>query len=182
MERKMALREFCGRYRKGDFKGTERAVQIEAGWYDWFCEDGELEARLEKIWEILRGIRNDYVLDNYRVWFKNNCPVEEPLYDDVRFEPLDEGRRDELYFGVSIHHGKLASGYQVFTARSGYGIEAEFGSVEDVWDFINNWEGNWDDAMLHERKEAEDGRPREMLEGILQVLNEAADMLAGHLD
>jgi len=31
------------------------------------------------------------------------------------------------------------------------------------------------------RKEAEDGRHREMLEGILQILNEAADVLAGHL-
>ena len=94
---------------------------------------------------------------------------------------MDEGRRDEFYFGVSIHHGKLASGYQVFTARSGYGIEAEFGSVEDVWGFINSWEGKRDGAAFHERKEAEDGRHREMLEGILQIRNEAADMLAGHL-
>nr|WP_302111341.1 hypothetical protein [uncultured Acetatifactor sp.] len=67
----MALRKSCGRYRKGDFKGTERAVQIEVG--------------------------------------------------------------------------------------------------------------NRDGAAFHERKEAEDGRHREMLEGILQILNEAADVLAGHL-
>lgn len=107
----ITVREWIEKFNHGEFDNEDFKTQCAAGWYDWFCSTKTLAKKLKKMGNIIKDIKNDYILDNFRVWFKNNCPCSYPLYDDFRFEPIKENKedadddvRDQLYFGVQCGH------------------------------------------------------------------------------
>ena len=93
------------------------------------------------------GITDPYILDHYYVWFKNNCPLSGPLYDDIRFEPL-HGDRSGKYFVVIRDSPHEAHKWTLYTGRHGF-EQPEFtcGNVRDMLRHINSmapesWRGN----------------------------------------
>ena len=104
----MSIRTFQTRFKNGDFKKRypgrksweiyprmaeeERALQCEAGWYDWFCKDSSLAGKTQKLGSVVSQLRDSAKvnLDTMYVFFKNNCPMG-PLYDDFRICDLKEG-------------------------------------------------------------------------------------------
>lgn len=141
---KITIREWINKFNNGEFDKKDYKTQCNAGWYDWFCSDDALAGRLKKMGNIIKDIKNDYILDNYWVWFKNNCPFCYPLYDDFLFEPMIENEedisdsvRDKLYFGVQCGH-PFGSDYmyEVFTARNGYRTEFKCKNKREVLNVI----------------------------------------------
>lgn len=140
MNENISVREWIKRFNNGDFDSKDRGVQCDAGWYDWFCSDSALAGRLKKMGNIIKSITNDFILDNYYVWFKNNCPASNhPLYDDFRFEPLFDydKNRDKMYFGVQCDDKRREHKYEVFTARSGYKTEFAADDKKELIRIIN---------------------------------------------
>lgn len=119
MPDRMSVRQWQEQFRAGAFDSPDFATQCKAGWYDWFCKDEALAGRLKKIGKVVMGITDPFILDNYYVWFKNNCPVGGPLYDDVRFEPLI-GERDGKYFVVALDSPHEKSKWVLYTERHGF--------------------------------------------------------------
>ena len=129
--RDTTLREWIERFNKYEFHVPSTDVQIQAGWYDWFCSDSALVGKTKKLGPKVIQIAESKKVDKDKmyVFFKNNCPCDGPLYDDFRICSLkDDG---EVVYNI--------------TPRSGHTKKAE------VWGKENDFkaplaQGTWNDV------------------------------------
>ena len=86
MATRVNLKVWQEEFIKGFYDAPDRKTQILAGWYDWFCKDTSLLNKTKKMGTIIKQIKNGGKVDteNTYVFFKNNCPLNGPLYDDFR--------------------------------------------------------------------------------------------------
>ena len=115
----LSVRQWQKLFRSGAFRDRSREAQIRAGWYDWFCGDVALAGRLKQIGKVVMRITEPAFLVNYYVWFNNNWPLNGPLYDDVRFEPLD-GERCGRFFVVALDSPFEKQKWTLYTERNGF--------------------------------------------------------------
>lgn len=61
--------------------------------FDWFCKDKALKAKSERLFKaVKRWVRKRNTdTDKVYVFFKNNCPMNGPLYDDFRICDVETG-------------------------------------------------------------------------------------------
>lgn len=98
-------------------------------WYDWFCSDSSLYWRALKLTRAVKFLVDNGILDaeKHTLWFKNNCPVYWTLYDDVRFNRVED---DEFIWG--------------FCPRDWYTNSKE---KCQIW-FLNTWTKNYDEEQF----------------------------------
>jgi hypothetical protein len=92
-DKRIPLRTWIQRFNNNEYESLDVKVQIEAGWYDWFCRDTSLKNKTKKMGNIIKQIKDGgkVNLDETYIWFKNNCPMSGPLYDDFRIANIHDG-------------------------------------------------------------------------------------------
>ena len=93
MQERIKLSAWIDAFLNGEYDSTDVGTQIKAGWFDWFCKDGSLANKTKRMGSIVKDVKagGKVNLNNWYVWFKNNCPLNGPLYDDFRFADLETG-------------------------------------------------------------------------------------------
>ena len=61
--------------------------------YDWFCNESSLKGKADRLFPMARRFAEKMNIDQdkYNVFFKNNCPLNGPLYDDFRICDVESG-------------------------------------------------------------------------------------------
>ena len=91
MEKQITLSQWIQYFNQGEFDKKDTQTQIKAGWFDWFCKDSSLANKTKKMGNIIKQIKTGGKVDleTSYVWFKNNCPLNGPLYDDFRIADIE---------------------------------------------------------------------------------------------
>jgi len=90
---KTTLKQQLESFENGVILGSDGKVNICQNFYDWFCSDKALKAKSEKLFKMVKRwvkYRNTDTEKVY-VFFKNNCPMSGPLYDDFRICDVETG-------------------------------------------------------------------------------------------
>ncbi|MCK9577777.1 MAG: hypothetical protein M0R51_17860 [Clostridia bacterium] len=121
MNKPYPIKYFQVNYLMGIYESNEVGKQIDAGWYDWFCKDSSLANKTKRMGSIVSQIKRGgkVDIDNCYVWFKNNCPVSYPLYDDFRFASIENS---EVEFTTRINCGYEKHRYVVYGRKNGFDV------------------------------------------------------------
>lgn len=138
MEKEMTISEFVKRFNDGDFNYRHVSVQIEAGWWDLFCNDSALCSKTKTMGRKVESIMNSKRFDKDKcyVFFKNNCPCVGPLYD--QFSICDIESCHVLYCCQHLEKGSHGCDHAHWEV---YGRENEFKTplIEGTWNEVKKW-------------------------------------------
>lgn len=139
--KEMNILQWQEKFAAGEFSAGDFRTQVDAGWYDWFCHNYALRNKTYKMGKIIAKVKpgGKIDLENWYVWFKNNCPCVGPLYDDFRFAIKDSG---EVQFTICIDDKRAGSKYEVWGRRNDFsGPLAGFQKSRDLVKWLNTpWE------------------------------------------
>lgn len=99
------LRKQIEAFDKGIYLDSNGKESWCYNFYDWFCKDSLLKAKADKLFKMVKqflAVNPQIDIDNHYVFFKNNCPINGPLYDDFRICSITE---DNVVYNVTAKSG-----------------------------------------------------------------------------
>jgi len=136
-----SVREWITRFLNNEFESNDFKTQVDAGWYDWFCKTESLRNKTYRMGRIVKQVKDGgkVDLDNWYVWFKNNCPMVGPLYDDFRFADKKTG---DVQFTICIDGKRAKNKYEVWGRKNNFdGPIIGFNNSRDLVKWLNTpWE------------------------------------------
>jgi hypothetical protein len=94
MSKKVSLAKQLESFRNGKIIDSEGNFNWCFNFYDWFCRDSSLENKAKRLFPMVeKFIKFHPEIDTKStyVFFKNNCPMAGPLYDDFRICDMETG-------------------------------------------------------------------------------------------
>ena len=146
MEERICLQSWIGAFLLNEYESQDVKTQIKAGWYDWFCKDSSLAKKTQRMGNIISKLREGGKVNfkNWYVWFKNNCPLNGPLYDDFRFADLETG---EVQFTIQLDCCWNKKKYAVYgrTPDGEFHSDEPLFETDSVRELINWFNKPWED-------------------------------------
>lgn len=98
-----------------DSNGNENSC---FNFYDWFCSDKSLERKSKKLYRAAIKFCEKFNVDleKHYVFFKNNCPMNGPLYDDFRICDIESG---DVIYNVTPKSGHTGQA-EIYSAENGF--------------------------------------------------------------
>jgi hypothetical protein len=105
---KITLKQQLEAFDKGIILDSDGGESDCYNFYDWFCKDTSLKNKSIKLFKQVKRWAKFRNTDTEKVYvfFKNNCPVGGPLYDDFRICDVETGNVVWIVIPKCGHSGK----------------------------------------------------------------------------
>jgi hypothetical protein len=135
MNDEININEWIRNFDNYKYSDPDVSVQCEAGWYDWFCNNRSLASKTKMLGKRLKQIAKSPKVncETSYVFFKNNCPLNGPLYDDFRICDIKTGDVIWTITPRSGHTGKA----EVWGKENDFKEAIVQGSWKDVKEYFN---------------------------------------------
>ena len=74
-------------FESGQIMDSDGTIGKCFNFYDWFCKDSSLKRKAHALFPLVKRFLKEHPeidIHSTYVFFKNNCPMNGPLYDDFR--------------------------------------------------------------------------------------------------
>lgn len=139
-KKQITLREWIAKYKNGEFTdNVTRKSLIAAGWLDRMYDlPGMVEYNIQ-IGEFLESITDDYILDNFYVYFKEVLPADnfKPPYIIIHLKPFIKSIDfDEIM--VVMNNVNEGVDYVVYTSQND--VDTTEFCTNELWELIAYFE------------------------------------------